>query len=174
MIMPELPCEGGCRCGQVRFRVSAAPLLTLACHCRGCQKMTAGAYSLSAAVPADGFEVIAGAPVAGGLHGPQAHHMFCPHCMSWMFTRIEGLDYFVNVRATLLDRASWFEPFVETCTSEGLPWARTPAPHSFQGMPAPEVFEQLVESYQAERSPVSSASLSELDSSAGPHHPPAP
>ena len=46
--------NGGCRCAQVRFSISAPPLLTMACHCTGCQKMTASAFSLSAAIPANG------------------------------------------------------------------------------------------------------------------------
>ena len=28
----KLPWEGGCRCGEVRFRVTAPPLLSAACH----------------------------------------------------------------------------------------------------------------------------------------------
>ena len=104
----SLPIEGGCRCGAVRFRISAPPLLTMACHCTGCQRMTASAFSLSAAIPTQGFEVIAGEPVIGGLHGPDAHHYFCPHCMSWMFTKPQAMDWFVNVRATLLDDARWY------------------------------------------------------------------
>jgi hypothetical protein len=47
--------EGGCRCGQVRIKVSSAPFLTMACHCTGCQRMTARAFSLSAAIPSQGF-----------------------------------------------------------------------------------------------------------------------
>jgi hypothetical protein len=31
----KLPWEGGCLCGEIRFRVGAPPLLTMACHCRG-------------------------------------------------------------------------------------------------------------------------------------------
>jgi len=77
MSQPDLPWEGGCRCGQVRFKVSAAPILTMACHCTGCQKMTASAFSLSAAIPSEGFEVTAGAPAIGGLHGAEIHHYFC-------------------------------------------------------------------------------------------------
>src|SRR3546814_16148897 len=46
----KLPWDGGCRCGRTRFRVSAPPLLAEACHCTGCQRMTASAYSLSLAV----------------------------------------------------------------------------------------------------------------------------
>jgi len=145
----NLPWNGGCRCGQVRFRISAPPLVTGACHCTGCQRMTASAFSLSAAIPSDGFSVTAGEPVIGGLHGA-THHYFCPHCMSWMFTRPEDLDWFVNVRVTMLDDPSWFEPFVETWTSEKLPWVTTPAVHSFETLPPIEAWEGLVKDY-AER-----------------------
>lgn len=142
----KLPAEGGCRCGQIRFRVTKAPLVTMACHCNGCQKMTASAYSLSAAIPADGFAVIAGEPVIGGLHGASRHY-FCPHCMSWMFTRPEGIDWFVNVRATMLDDARWYTPFVETWTSEGLAWAKTPARHSYEKLPPLEAWEGLLKEF---------------------------
>jgi hypothetical protein len=150
--MSDLPVEGGCRCGQVRFRVSQPPLLTMACHCRGCQRMTASAFSLSAAVPAAGFEVIAGEPVVGGLHGPEAHHFFCPHCMSWVFTRAEGLDWFVNIRTTMLDDLRWTMPFIETYASAKLAWVTTPAVHSFPEFPAPEAYQDLVAAYQAQAS----------------------
>jgi hypothetical protein len=148
-IMSEwsLPWEGGCRCGEVRFVVSAPPLLTAACHCTGCQRMTASAFSLSVAIPSEGFAVTRGEPVIGGLHGPAAHHYFCGHCMSWMFTRSEGLDFFVNVRATMLDDAKWFAPFIETYASEKLPWAATPAAYSFEKFPTFEEFPALMKGY---------------------------
>lgn len=147
MKAPTLPAEGGCRCGQLRFRLTKPPLLTSACHCTGCQKMSSSAYSLTITAPADGFEVIQGEPVIGGLHGPQAHHHFCPHCMSWVFTRAEGLDFFVNVRPTMLDDPSWFEPFMEAFTSEGLPWAKTPARHSFEAFPEMDDYRGLMAAY---------------------------
>ncbi|MER8744448.1 GFA family protein [Mesorhizobium sp. M1004] len=139
----KLPAEGGCRCGRVRLKISAKPLLTMACHCIGCQRMSASAYSLSAAIPSDGFEIMQGEPVIGGLHGASRHY-FCPHCMSWMFTRPEGLDWFVNLRPTMLDEPGWFTPFIETWTSEKLPWVTTPAVHSYEALPAFEEYEGLV------------------------------
>jgi hypothetical protein len=135
--------EGGCRCRQVRFAASKAPLITMACHCRGCQQMTSSAFSLSAAIPADAFAVTRGEPVIGGLHGA-ARHYICPFCMSWLFTRPEGIDFFVNVRAVLFDGAEWADPFVETWTSERLPWASTPAAHSFEALPPLEAWEGLM------------------------------
>ncbi|MFU0506693.1 GFA family protein [Pseudaminobacter sp. NGMCC 1.201702] len=143
----KLPWEGGCRCGQVRFRVNAAPLVTMACHCTGCQKMSSSAFSLSAAIPAEGFEVIQGEPVIGGLHGATRHY-FCPHCMSWMFTRPEGMDWFVNLRTTMLDEPSRLAPFVETWTAEKLAFAQTGAPHSYDKLPPLEAWEGLIREYE--------------------------
>lgn len=144
----DLPWEGGCRCGQVRFKVSAPPLLTMACHCTGCQRMTGSAFSLSVAIPSDGFEVTRGEPVIGGLHGATRHY-FCPHCMSWMFTRPEGMDWFVNLRATMLDDAGWYTPYIETWTGEKLPWATTAAVHSYAALPPLEDYEGLLRDYAA-------------------------
>lgn len=135
MSQPSLPWTGGCRCGQVRFKVTAPPLITMACHCTGCQKMTASAFSLSALFPADAFEVTAGEPVVGGLHGEDVRHFFCPHCMSWMFTRPSQPPGFVNVRSTMFDGVEGLAPFMETYTSEKLPWATTPAVKRFRQVP---------------------------------------
>jgi hypothetical protein len=142
--------DGGCRCGGVRFRVSGDPIFTAACHCRGCQRMSGSAYSVSAAYPAAQFEVTAGDPVLGGMKGA-TRHFFCPDCMSWMFTRPDGMDDFVNVRSTLLDVPPGHPPFLETFTSEQLPWARTGAVHSFETFPDPERFEPLVAEFAAGR-----------------------
>ena len=147
----KLPWDARCRCERVQFRITEPPLLTMACHCRGCQRMTAGPYSLSVAVPATGFEITVGTPVIGGLHGASRHY-HCAHCMSWLFTRPEGLDEMVNVRATMLDDHAWFSPYVETSTAEGFEWAVTGAPHSFPTTPESAVFSPLIAEF-AERGP---------------------
>jgi hypothetical protein len=140
--------HGQCRCGKVRLEIAARPLITMACHCTGCQQMTASAFSLSTLYPSSGFRVVEGEPVIGGLHG-SARHFCCPYCMSWLFTRLEGRDDLVNVRATMLDDARAFQPFVETWTSEMLPWAKTPARHSFERFPPMEQFPALLAEFAA-------------------------
>ncbi|TIV10530.1 MAG: GFA family protein, partial [Mesorhizobium sp.] len=120
--------------------------LTTACHCTGCQRMSSSAYSLSAAIPSNGFEVTKCEPVIGGLHGASKHY-FCGYCMTWMFTRPEGIDWFVNLRPTMLDDHAWFAPFIETWTAEKLPWAATSAVHSYEALPAFEEYEGLVAEY---------------------------
>ncbi len=103
-------------------------------------------YSLSVAIPTEGFRVTAGEPLPGGAT-PHIGHFFCPACMSWMFTRPKGFDQFVNVRPTMLDDVAWFVPFIETFRSEALPWARTPARHSFDAFPPMEMYVALVQEY---------------------------
>jgi len=145
MNMPNPIQEGGCRCGQVRIKMNVSPFLTMACHCSGCQRMTGSAFSLSAGFPGNEFAITKGEPVVGGLHGAN-RHFFCPHCMSWMFTRPHRFD-FVNIRATMLDDPSRFSPFIETYTSEKLPWATTPAAHKFAKFPSVEEYLGLIEKY---------------------------
>lgn len=106
--------------------------------------MSASAFSLTLAVPASGFAVIFGVPVSGGLKGT-TRHFFCPTCKSWVYTQLEGIDDYVNVRSTLLDRHGWFVPFIETWTQHKLPWARTPAQHRFATQPDPAAFKQLAQ-----------------------------
>jgi hypothetical protein len=145
----RLPWDGGCRCGQTRIRVSAPPLLAAACHCTGCQRMSASAFSLTLAIPKAGFHLVVGNPVVGGLHGP-TRHLFCPRCLSWMFTLPEGMDAFVNLRPSMLDEHGWFVPFIEVWTRERLAWASTPAIHSFAAQPELEDYAALIEEF-AER-----------------------
>jgi hypothetical protein len=148
--MTTLPVEGACRCGQVRMRISAPPMITMACHCVGCRRMTAGPFSLSVMIPAAGFEVIEGVTAIGGLHAPDLRHHHCPHCMSWLFTKVPAADFFVNARATMFDVPAWSTPFIESCVSEKLDWVTTPAVHSFPGFPAMDDYPALMQAYAAQ------------------------
>jgi hypothetical protein len=145
----KLPWDGGCRCGETRLRVTKPPLVTMACHCIGCQSMTGSAFSLSIALPSDGLEVIAGEPVLGGLRKEHRQY-YCPACKSWLFTRPDGLDWLVNLRPSALDRHHWFVPFIETFTAEKLLWAATAARHSFETVPDPSLYEPLMAEFAAE------------------------
>jgi hypothetical protein len=109
--------------------------------------MSASAFSLSAAIPTSGFEVLRGQPVLGGLRSPDLPHFFCAQCMTWMFTRF--LPEFVNVRITMLENVSWFEPFIETCTDSKLPWAKTPAVHRYAEFPPTEDYATLTAEFSA-------------------------
>lgn len=132
----RLPWPASCLCGQVKMKITAPPLVSMACHCKGCQKLTSGPYSLSLLLPASGFEVTEGAPEIGGRHA-ETQQMFCPHCKNWLFTQLPGQP-FVNFRPGMLADASWVRPIIETMTRERLPYAQTGAELSYEDFPAPE------------------------------------
>ncbi len=146
----DLPATGGCRCGRLRFEVTAPPLLTAACHCRGCQRMTGGPFSLSIGLPTPGFRIVEGEDVPGGTDHSFGHR-FCGYCLSWVFTRPPGIDAFVNLRTTMLDDVPAEPPFVETCTAERLAWVHTGAQHSFPTFPEMEKWAELVKAFAASR-----------------------
>lgn len=113
--------------------------------------MTASAFSLSLAVPSDRFEVTRGMEVVvrgGEQENDDQRHRHCSFCKSWLYTEVPAQLGFVNVRTTMLDDTSGLEPFIETQTAEKLPWARTPAQHSFERFPEMEKYMALVEAYR--------------------------
>ena len=132
-------------CGECRVRVSAPPLITMACHCGGCRKLSASAFSLTAMFPTDAFEVVAGTPQIGALHGETPYY-YCPRCLNWLYTAPRSAPV-INVRPSLFDNAAWSTPYIESFVSEKLPWASTSAHHSFDRFPAPEQYGKLLADY---------------------------
>lgn len=147
----EFPIDGGCRCGRVRFRLTGSPLMEMACHCRGCQRMSASAFSTTLIMAAGNFLLLDGETEIGGIHGSEGHHHHCTWCKGWVLTKAAAHTETVNVRATLLDDPYWFVPWAETQTAEQLAWAHTGAQRSFARFPAPGEFEELFAEYQAAR-----------------------
>ena len=144
-----LPIEGSCMCGQCRMRISIAPIITMACHCMGCQKLSASAFSLTAMVPAAGFELLAGETLVGALHGDNPYR-YCANCLNWLYTELTSAP-FVNVRPGLFDVPSWSTPFIESYVSEKLPWAVTPAKHSVAMFPQAHQYGPLMAEFAALR-----------------------
>ncbi len=132
---PQPPFDGTCLCGSVQVSVTAPPMLTLACHCRDCQKFTASAYSLTTMFPSDSFSC-SGELIKGGLRSSGRTHYFCKSCLNFIYSQITGADHRVNLRTSVLNDAALFEPFVELMTDEKMPWAQIPAVHSFAGFPS--------------------------------------
>jgi len=147
----KLPWNASCLCGQVKMRITAPPAMAMACHCKGCQKLTSGAYSLTLMLPIAGFEV-EGETQLGALHRAESQHHYCTRCLSWLYTTSPGLEQmgFLNFRPTMLEDASWAVPFIESQTAEKLPGAATGARYSFKAWPPPSEYGRLMQEYAAE------------------------
>ena len=84
---------GGCRCGQIRYAVSAEPLFAAHCHCRDCQYASGTGFSSVIAVPTASFRLTAGEPRAfevAAESGNVVSRKFCPNCGSPLFRELKA------------------------------------------------------------------------------------
>ena len=142
----KLPWNGACLCGQVKVRVTEAPVVAAACHCRACQKLTGGAYSLSLMLPASGLSV-EGETEIGGLQNPVPEHHFCPSCKNWLFTHGIAGGAFINLRPSLLEDGGWVVPYADTWATDRLPGVQSGARVDYPEFPPVEDYGGLMEGY---------------------------
>lgn len=53
---------GGCFCGAVRYRLTAAPMVVSHCHCNDCRRASGAPFITWVTVPRDAFAYTAGTP----------------------------------------------------------------------------------------------------------------
>ncbi|MEZ6023138.1 MAG: GFA family protein [Hyphomonadaceae bacterium] len=143
----KLPWSASCLCGRVTMQVTQPPVISMACHCRGCQKLTSGPYSLTLMIPESGFSVTSGETIIGGLHREDGRQHYCPHCLNWLYTMGPALEGLVNFRATMLDDATWVRPFIDTMAAERLPGVVSGAVRAYPAWPAESDHAELTQAY---------------------------
>ena len=106
---------GGCQCGAVRFRIRDLGRASL-CHCRMCQKASAGIGGLL--VTAGVLEWTRGAPKHFASSNA-ARRGFCGACGTPLtFENAHGTD----VSIVALDRAAQVAPVIQLAVESRLPW----------------------------------------------------
>jgi len=116
---------GGCNCGAVRYLVTRSFLTVYICHCHLCQKRTGSAFSMSAVLPADGLQIVAGELLRTErllASGAKNVSWLCPACYSRIYTQREGAQT-INLRAGTLDDTSQLRPVAQFWTSSAQSWA---------------------------------------------------
>ena len=126
---------GRCTCGEVRFRLTSAPMIVQACHCTECQRLSGGAFAVNAMIEADRVETLSGEPVRAAVTGtsgkPQAIYR-CPRCRVALWSQYPGGSSSVRfVRVGTLDEPARLPPGIHIFTSTRLPWLALP-----EGVPA--------------------------------------
>ena len=119
--------EGGCACGEVRYRLSSDPLFVHCCHCLNCQRQTGSAFVINVLIEADRVELLAGEP--HGVDVPRARGTQriwrCPTCQSAVYSRYTS-PRVRFVRAGTLDDPAGVAPDVHIYTRTKLPWVELP------------------------------------------------
>lgn len=125
-------CEGGCTCGEVRYKVHDSPLIVHACHCRWCQRQTGGPHVINALYEKDMVEVTQGSVVETTVPSPSGEGQTiarCPKCHNaiWSNYLVTGLgDQIRFLRAGTLDNPDLMPPDIHIFTSTKLPWYELP------------------------------------------------
>src|SRR5438552_13639846 len=124
----SVPAEGGCSCGEIRYRLTSGPLFTHCCHCLNCQRQTGSAFVINLLIETDRVELLAGAPqpVDVSRDDRSVQRIFrCPTCQVAVFSQYghPGVRF---VRAGTLDEPSSVAPDVHIFTRSKLPWITLP------------------------------------------------
>ncbi len=118
--LPSPPFAGGCQCGAVRYRLTAAPSRAGVCHCRMCQKAGGAPVMAFASVKSAGLAFTRGAP-ATYSSSAIAERGFCAACGTPLTYRMTGLDW-VSVTIGSLDDPGSFAPGFQFGVEARLPW----------------------------------------------------
>jgi hypothetical protein len=103
----DLPLEGGCQCGGVRYRVTEKPKNIYVCHCSECRKQSSSAFGISVIVEASSFELVKGKPRVWfrvNDAGFKLNGYFCGDCGSRLWHQGEDVMESISVKGGSLDQ----------------------------------------------------------------------
>jgi hypothetical protein len=121
--------EGGCSCGEVRYRLLWEPLFVHCCHCLNCQRQTGSAFVVNLLIEADRVELLAGNPQPVDVprdDGSVQRVFRCPTCRVALYSQYTRPDVRF-VRAGTLDDPRGVVPDVHIFTRSKVGWVELPS-----------------------------------------------
>ncbi len=118
--------EGGCQCGNIRYRINASPHILYTCHCSDCQKQSSSAFGMSLIVDTAAVEFVNGDAdlkfwdTRGG-DGKLKRCAFCPDCGTRLYHGSED-DQQISIKAGSLDDTSQLQPIAHIWLRSAQPW----------------------------------------------------
>ena len=129
MTSPALPLEGGCTCGAVRYRLTAAPMIVHCCHCRACQRQRGSAFAVNALIEANRVDHFAGELLGRTLptkSGRPLDDYSCPVCGVSVWCDYGRRGVMLFVRTCTLDDPDALPPDLHIFTRSKQPWVVLP------------------------------------------------
>ncbi len=122
--------EGGCTCSNIRYRMTAAPLIVHCCHCRWCQRESGAAFALNALIESSRVTTLEGAPElvpTPSESGAGQHVARCPRCRVALWSHYSAAGPVVTfVRVGTLDEPDRLPPDVHIFARSRQPWVVLP------------------------------------------------
>ncbi len=119
-----LPAEGGCQCGEVRYRITGQPIWLTVCHCNECKRQSGGAFGMSLRMRTADVTLIRGSPkrwTRPSDYGDPVICRFCGTCGTrlWHEPAASG---FLHIKPGTLDDPSNLAPRFEAWTKRKANW----------------------------------------------------
>ena len=123
--MGAIEITGGCLCEAVRYKATAAPIVTRVCWCRVCQYLGAGSGTVNVCFRTHAFTVEGETRDFPSMadSGNKMHRRFCPTCGTSLFSEAEARPHLIFVRAGTLDDPEVGQPSSTIWTSQAPTWA---------------------------------------------------
>lgn len=116
--------EGGCLCGAIRYRATAAPLRGVLCHCEMCRRHSGAPALAFVHFPIDSFQWLGREPSAY-RSSEFAERTFCPKCGSTIGMREEVLSDRAQVCVGTLDEPNRVRLHDHVWTRSRIAWFDT-------------------------------------------------
>ena len=123
--------EGGCDCKQVRYKLTAQPMITHCCHCTWCQRESGAAFGLNAVIERAHVQLLGAEPVrvetpSASGKGQQIYRCRTCHVAVWSHYAGGG-ENIAFIRVGTLDDPNAYPPDVHIFTSTKQKWVQFPA-----------------------------------------------
>ena len=126
----EADMDGGCACGEIRYRLTSTPIYVHCCHCRWCQRETGAAFALNAMIESDRVEVLQGTlerVPTPSESGKGQLFVRCPTCKLALWSHYAGSgEAIAFIRVGTLDDPDACPPDVHIYTATKQPWVVLP------------------------------------------------
>jgi hypothetical protein len=116
--------DGGCLCGDVRYRITGPSLFVMQCCCKDCQKATGTGHTTIVGIQRTQLDIkgkIATYTTTGDTGGDVTRH-FCGRCGGRLYTSGTLPGTVVMVQAGSLDQPERISPERVIYTKDALPW----------------------------------------------------
>jgi hypothetical protein len=100
-----IPSEGGCQCGEIRYRLVGEPVWLAVCHCNDCKRQSGAVFGMSLRMHKTDVKLIIGQPKCWtGLSdsGSVKHCYFCGTCGNRLWHEPAGSG-FLHIKPGTLD-----------------------------------------------------------------------
>lgn len=117
--------QGGCSCGEIRYRLKSAPMWVNCCHCTWCQRETGSAFAVNALIEGDRVELLSGEPEAiltPSNSGRGQTILRCPTCHVAVWSHYSAGTKIAFVRTGTLDQPHDIKPDIHIFTTTKRPW----------------------------------------------------